>query len=99
MNILAQIIFDTTKSDENIVVRSSAVGVALEDILTNYLYTQTGKGIDARAPMQRPVYHVTIGGDSFHEDDTGNAGIAANIVMDAFRLLRDNKLDVLPLLK
>ncbi len=65
--------------------------LAKEEVLSNYLHNQMGRGEDKNPPADLDVYEITIGIDLADEDrmyvnsNTGNAGLTAGLVMDTIK--------------
>ena len=100
VDIEVQIIMDLkAKADVGTIVRSNATKEGTEEILSDYIRSQMGKGVDGRKPNNELVYRVTIGvdlsDDSFSvQSNTGNASLTTGIACEVFKRLRDNKLAV-----
>ncbi len=64
--------------------------LAKEEVLSNYLRDQMGRGADKRKPAKLDIYEITIGIDLSEDrisvaSNTGNDGLTAGLVMDTMK--------------
>lgn len=92
VDVLIVVSFDVTDPTKTCIF-TNARTEALEELLSNWLQDQIGRGSDGKPAMERDVYTIEIGlfldDDSFcTASDTGNKGLTAGIMMEVMRDLK-----------
>lgn len=99
VHIVLDITYNVAKPAES-VIRSNAKPEMVEELITDWLRDQMGRGADSATPNLKSEYKIKIGldltNDAFcTESDTGNRSLTCGLVMNLLGYL--DEVTILPL--